>query len=203
MSYKKNTWTVYNSTIPDKLQPDSFITKDKLDNIENGIDGAITDLKMGTVNKGYNVSCEIIEDENDPTIKKINMVIPKEASWIYYENELYDKTITPIKSFPGDFIIDKVGNVFEVFEDENGTYRLDKKLNIIGANGEQGPQGIKGDPGPQGPQGPRGYKGEPGENGKSAYDYWLGISGNEGKSEEEYLESIKSAQICWIDYGNL
>lgn len=203
MGYQKNTWTIYDATVPDKLQPDSFITKDKLDHIEGGIEGAITDFKIGTVNKGYNATCEIVTDDEDPTVKRINITIPKESSWLYYEYELYDKTITPIESYPGDFIIDSIGNVFEVFEDSDGNYRLNKKLNIIGATGDQGPQGEPGPQGPQGIQGPRGYKGEQGENGKSAYEYWLTIEGNEGKSEAEYLESIKTAQVYWIDYGKL
>lgn len=203
MGYQKNTWTIYDTTIPDKLQPDSFITKDKLDNIEHGIGNAITDFEMGTVSKGYQVSCEIVTDEKDPTIKRINMVIPKEVSWSFYEYELYDKTIVPIKSHPGDWIIDAVGNLFLVFEDSDGNYRLDKKLNLIGTPGEQGPQGEQGIQGIQGEMGPRGYKGEKGDTGLSAYEYWLTIEGNENKTEAEYLESVKTAPTYWIDFGKL
>lgn len=45
--------------------------------------------------------------------------------------------------------------------------------------------------GPQGETGPTGPQGNPGEDGKSAYEIWLEQEGNEGKSEEEFLASLK------------
>ena len=81
-----------------------------------------------------------------------------------------------------------------------------------GETGSQGPQGLKGD---QGEQGPRGEKGEPGEagpkgetgaqgpagpagakgvDGRSAYEIWKGKEGNSGKSEDEFLQSLKGAK---------
>lgn len=209
MGYEKNTWTIYDSTVPDKLQPDSFITKDKLDNIENGIDNAVTDLKMGTVTKGHEISCEIVEDKNDPTVKVLNLVIPKEVSWGFYKYELYDKTIAPENTYPGDVVVDVNGTLFTVFLDTDGSYRLNKSISVLGPQGEQGeqgPQGEQGIRGPQGeigPQGPPGIQGPKGDPGLSAYEYWLTIEGNEGKSEEEYLESVKTASVYWVDFGKL
>ena len=54
-----------------------------------------------------------------------------------------------------------------------------------GATGERGPQGLTGAQGEVGPQGPRGYTGD------SVYETWLTRPGNEGKSVDEFLDSIK------------
>ena len=51
--------------------------------------------------------------------------------------------------------------------------------------GERGPQGLTGAQGEVGPQGPRGYTGD------SVYETWLTRPGNEGKSVDEFLDSIK------------
>ena len=43
------------------------------------------------------------------------------------------------------------------------------------------------------------------KSGKSAYEIWLDIEGNEGKSEQEFLESLKissSNYDFWLDLGN-
>lgn len=46
----------------------------------------------------------------------------------------------------------------------------------------------QGEQGPQGPQGPRGPKGDTGD---SAYQIWLQQDGNAGKTEAEFLASLK------------
>ncbi len=51
-----------------------------------------------------------------------------------------------------------------------------------GNNGSDGAPGIPGEPGMSGPAG---------EQGKSAYQVWLEQDGNEGKTETEFLESLK------------
>ena len=168
MGYQKNKWTVYDNTIPDKMQPDSFITKRKLDRIENGIESAITDLQMGEVSKGFEAKCEIVADTVDPSIKRINMVIPKEISWIFSEKELHDNEIAPYGSFPNDKIIDIKGNIFSVILNDNDEYRLDLHINIKGATGVSGPAG---------PQGLPGMDGKDGENGKDA-NKWVYAENN-------------------------
>ena len=40
MAYEKNIWEIFNPEIPEDEQPDAFITKKKLDNIEAGIEAA-------------------------------------------------------------------------------------------------------------------------------------------------------------------
>lgn len=83
---------------------------------------------------------------------------------------------------------------------------------IQGPEGPQGIQGPKGDTGEQGPQGERGIQGEKGEQGiqgpqgiqgvqgiqgpkgdtgKSAYEIFAEIEGNENKTEEEFVASLK------------
>ena len=54
--------------------------------------------------------------------------------------------------------------------------------------GERGLQGLTGVQGEVGPQGPRGYTGD------SVYETWLTRPGNEGKSVDEFLDSIKGAK---------
>src|SRR5699024_4846580 len=57
-----------------------------------------------------------------------------------------------------------------------------------GDTGERGPQGLTGAQGEVGPQGPRGYTGD------SVYETWLTRPGNESKSVDEFLDSIKGAK---------
>lgn len=159
MGYQKNKWTVYDKTIPDNMQPDSFITKRKLDNIEKGIESSITELIIGEVTKGFEAKCEIVTDTVDPSIKRLNMVIPKEVSWIFSEKELHDNEIAPYGSFINDKVIDIKGNIFTVILNDSGEYRLDLHINIKGATGVSGPAG---------PQGLPGADGKDGENGKDA-----------------------------------
>ena len=54
-----------------------------------------------------------------------------------------------------------------------------------GDTGERGLQGLTGAQGEVGPQGPRGYTGD------SVYETWLTRPGNESKSVDEFLDSIK------------
>lgn len=50
MAYTKNIWDIFNPDIPEEQQPDAFLTKKKLDNIETGIETAhqlIEQVKTG------------------------------------------------------------------------------------------------------------------------------------------------------------
>ena len=154
--YQKNTWELYNESIPVKDQPNAFITKRKLDNIESGIENAITDFQIGTVTKGADACCEIVADENDPSIKKINMVIPKEVSWLFSDVELHDGDIAPTGVAINDIILDSKGNIFNLTLNSNNNLILNKKLNITGNQGKAG---------------------------LSTYDLWLSL-GNTGNAED-------------------
>jgi Collagen triple helix repeat (20 copies) len=71
-----------------------------------------------------------------------------------------------------------------------------------GPAGPRGPQGVQGDSGPQGPRGVQGFTGPPGQGeqgpagspGKSVYEVWLAAPGNAGKTEAEFLASLRGAQ---------
>ena len=66
-----------------------------------------------------------------------------------------------------------------------------------GDKGDKGDQGIQGEKGDTGATGAKGEKGETGatgpkgEDGKSAYEVWKAQDGHAGKSEAEYLASLK------------
>ncbi|EAW0606365.1 hypothetical protein YZ24_05610, partial [Campylobacter lari] len=47
----------------------------------------------------------------------------------------------------------------------------------------------------EGIEGIKGEKGDTGEDGKSAYEIWLGKEGNTGKSEDEFLASLKGEGV--------
>lgn len=51
-------------------------------------------------------------------------------------------------------------------------------------------QGPAGPTGPAGATGDKGDKGDQGDTGDSAYQVWLTISGNEGKTEQEFIDAI-------------
>lgn len=168
MGYQKNTWAVYDETIPDRLQPDAFITKDKLDRMESGIESSITDFQIGEVTKGSEAKCEIVTDPNDNTIKRLNMVIPKEISWVFPKKEFHNNEIAPNDTYPNDVVLDTAGNIFIVVSNDNGEYRLSFKMNIKGQTGVSGPSG---------PQGLPGLNGSDGKNGKDA-NKWVHVPRN-------------------------
>ena len=62
---------------------------------------------------------------------------------------------------------------------------------LTGATGPQGPQGDKGDKGDAGDTGQDGTNGQDGQDGQSAYALWLTQSGNAGKTEAEFIASLK------------
>ncbi len=159
MAYQKNTWVLFEEGIPAHEQPDAFITKDKLDHIETGIRSAITDFRLGTISKGTDVHCEVITDENDPSIKRINLVIPKEVSWLFSDVELTDQSVAPTGATIIDMVLDAKGNIFNITENSNGTLILNKKLNITGQPGKDGSIGPEGNPGADGIDGKDGKDG--------------------------------------------
>lgn len=57
---------------------------------------------------------------------------------------------------------------------------------IKGETGKQGETGEKGDRGEAGPKG---------DTGASAYEVWLGQPGNSGKSEQDFLDSLKASVV--------
>ena len=116
----------------------------------------------------------------------------------------------------GQFVMITTGNVND--EDNaklyvKGSTQYDFVTDLSGAQGIKGDQGEKGDkgdqgdPGPAGADGAKGDKGDQGEqgpagaDGQSAYELWKTQPGNESKTEEEFLASLKGEKGDKGDQG--
>lgn len=131
MAYIKNNWAIFDPDLPEEGQEDSYITKEKLDHIEEGIEkahelaegatGGDFNLEIGEVTTGETAAAEITEDH------KLNLIIPKGEK--------------------GD-------------AGEQGPQGEAGPQGEKGETGEAGPKGDQGEVGPQGEQGPQGEKGD-------------------------------------------
>lgn len=206
MGYQKNTWVLFEEGIPAHEQPDAFITKDKLDHIETGIKSAVTDFRLGSISKGTDVQCEIVPDKNDPSIKRINLVIPKEVSWLFSEVELTDQSVAPEGATIIDMVLDTKGNIFNITENSNGTYILNKRLNITGEPGKDGEPGPEGKPGLDGANGIDGQDGKDGNKfiyvDENLFDGDISTNGNVGDfildSKYNVFKILDNFILKWI-----
>lgn len=79
MSYTKNKWAIFDENIPEDLQPDAAITKDKLEHMEDGIAEAHRlaelqqELEIGEVLEGESAAADIVDG-------KLNLIIPRGAT---------------------------------------------------------------------------------------------------------------------------
>lgn len=203
--YDPNKWEIYDPSIPNEEQPDSFITKRKLDKMEKGIRDASVELEIGTVTMGNPYNASIVEEETaQGRTRKLNITFP-----------------TAGKGEPGD----DGKSAYEIWLDSGniGTEQdfLDYLKGIDGKDGKDGKDGIDGGIGPKGDSAYQLWLNEgnigteedflnslKGKQGYSTYELWLTIPGNEGKTLEEFLESLKgkpgdaSDDIKWVDFGN-
>ena len=97
---------------------------------------------------------------------------------------------------------------------EQGPAGADGAKGDKGDQGEKGDKGDQGDPGPAGAAGAKGDKGDKGdqgdpgpagadgEDGQSAYELWKAQPGNESKTEEEFLASLKGEKGDKGDKGD-
>lgn len=202
--YEKNTWELYDPMIPVEDQPHSFITKRKLEKMEDGIESANIELEVGDIQMGESASVTIVGDIKNKT-KKLNITFPpagrgadgKSAyeSWldagnIGTEQEFLDY----LKGIDGkDGINGKDGkdgargpageSAYQTWIAAGNMGSMQDFLDsLIGAVGPAGTPGAIGPTGPQGPQG---------ERGESAYEIWKSQPGNENKTITEFLESLK------------
>ena len=170
MSYEKNQWIVYNPEIPDALQPHSFITKEKLDKMEQGIydshkmiDEIAPEIQIGEVTKGEFAEATIIDG-------KLNLVLPigpqGEVGPIGERGPKGDigpqgpKGETGQDGVPGE-------SAYQYWLNLGNTGSIEDFLNNLkGEPGIQGEPGLPGEQGPQGEPGPKGDKGDPGEKGE-------------------------------------
>ena len=210
MSYEKNQWELYNPKIPDEQQPHSFITKEKLDRMEQGIHDShklinelTPEIEIGEVTSGEVAYADIIDG-------KLNLVLPigpkgdKGDQGIQGEigpvGERGPQGVQGIQGEKGDPGEDgvpgesayqawlSVGNTGSI-EDFLSTLKGEKgdkgDQGEIGPQGEQGIQGEKGDPGEQGPQGEQGIQGPQGPQGEKGERGPQGIQGEKGDKGDQ------------------
>jgi len=207
--YTKNQWEIYNPIIPDKEQPDSFITKRKLDKMEQGIEDASTPLEIGELSMSDDESFDATITQSDDGTNKLNIKFPlggkgatgadgKSAYDIWLEQGnigTEQEFLDYLKGIDGkdgkdgkDGIDGEQGpagkSAYQIWIDEGNTGSLEDFLNSI-----QGPEGPQGPAGEQGLQGPVGEKGETGEQ---------GLQGPQGENGADG----KSAYDIWLEQGN-
>ena len=191
MAYEKNTWIVYDPDIPIKDQPHSFITKEKLDKIEQGIHDAhkiINELtpkiEIGEVSQGDNANANIIDG-------KLNLVLPIGPKGDQGEpgKDGADGEPGPVGESAYQLWLNNgnIGSMEDFLSSIKGS-KGDKgdagEPGQKGDPGEQGPKGDKGDPGEQGPKGDKGDPGEPGPAGKDGEKGEPGPAGKDGEKGE-------------------
>lgn len=138
MAYTKNKWAVYNPNLEDDDQPDAFITKSKLDHMEEGIEEAHnnktenenTEAKKETVTVyvGYyhvGEDGEVIEDDPNPTVTEGE----HRVLYAFKEKELVNK-------FSADELLELVENNDVVIENVTfGFPNQSKSLMYFNTNG--------------------------------------------------------------------
>jgi hypothetical protein len=94
------------------------------------------------------------------------------------------------------YLVESTGSLF-IYNETDNTFvdggSIQGPAGPTGPQGATGPTGEKGDIGPTGATGntgPQGEKGDTGDQGDSAYEVWLAISGNENKTEQEFINAI-------------
>ena len=208
-TYEKNKWESYNPDIADEKQPDAFITKEKLDHIEDGISEAYkygASIEIGEVTDGSAASAEIVDG-------KLNLVLPtgKDGKQGEVGRSMYVATVSPADSKIAltdirspqdikveDLVVDQDGKVYAVaLVDETDVtvsselFCIKGETGVAGAKGEtglQGPKGEKGDKGDQGEQGIQGITGPAGEQGIQ------GPKGEKGDQGEQGIQGPAGAQ---------
>ena len=219
-NYDPNKWELYDPNIPNEDQPHSFITKRKLEKMEEGIREANVELEVGEVNIGtegnYGVTITEEEVNGETKARRLNITFPPSG-----------------KGEPGD----DGKSAYEVWLDAGniGTEQdfLDYLKGIDGKDGKDGKDGADGAPGPKGDSAYQTWLNEgntgteedflnylQGKDGDDAYETWIKIPGNENKTITEFYESLKGekgetgpqgpagpagegGQVEWLDFGSL
>lgn len=190
-NYVKNKWELYNPALPNEEQPHSFITKRKLEVMEQGIENANISLEIGEVvmseDDSYGVN--ITEDVFNKT-KKLNVKFPKSNQAVAGQDGK---------------------SAYDIWLEAGHTGTVQEFLDYLkGANGKDGKDGKDGQDGEAGPAGQSAYqiwiaqgntgteldflntlKGNKGEDGKSAYELWKLLDENTNKSITEFFDSLK------------
>lgn len=165
--YTPNRWALYDPSISDEDQPDSFITQRKLERMEEGIEDANIDIEAGTLTIGNEYHVEVVLNPVENT-KKLNITLPPGTS-----------------AGSGNGLPGKDGK-----DGEDG----ESAYEIWLAQGNEGTEqefleSLKGADGEDGKDGQPGKDGEVGPKGESAYQVWI-AEGNSG-SVDDFLNSLK------------
>lgn len=193
-NYEKNRWELHDPNIPDEQQPFSFITKRKLDKMEEGIEEANIPLQVGEVSTGGQEGAVSITEDEENEVRKLNITFPTAGG----------KPGEPGKSAYQIWLDQgNIGTEQDFLDYLKGIDGKDGKDGIDGRDGEQGPAGdsayqiwlangntgsesdflssIKGQKGDAGAQGPRGEKGDSGEQGPQGIPGEAGPKGEQGE----------------------
>ena len=144
-NYKKQTWITYDEKLTASEQPHSFLTKVKLDHMEDGIELANYDLTIGEVKIGAPGASIVVDTEKG--VKILNLSIP--------EGPVGETGPAGPQGEKGE-------------KGDKGDQGIQGIQGPAGPQGIQGPKGDKGDTGEMGPagvQGPQGEKGDKGDQG--------------------------------------
>lgn len=192
--YNKNRWDLYNPQLPNESQPHSFITKRKLDLMEQGIEDANVSLEVGEVKMSDDGSfgVTIVEDESNKT-RKLNVTFPPAGKGAAGQDGK---------------------SAYEIWLEAGNTGTPQQFLDYLkGAPGKDGRDGVDGEDGAPGPAGQsayqiwiaqgnsgteldflnslKGVKGDKGDPGDSAYELWKKQPGNDNKTIIEFFASLK------------
>lgn len=211
-SYIPNKWELHNPDLPDEIQVNSFITKRRLEHMEEGIRTANIKLEVGEVKVGNTLNVVIVEDKENDT-RRLNITFPPAG-----------------KGDPGQDGKSAYQTWVELGNQGTEQEFIDYLKGIDGKDGKDGKDGIDGAQGPAGESAYqawlsagnkgtmndfllslKGDKGEIGNTGKDNYELWKLIPGNENKSIIEFFESLKGEQgpegkpatIEFVDFSNI
>ena len=123
---------------------------------------------MEIINSKYNTLPEQVQENKDNIQTLASYVKPVFNATIELNTESTTINTNQIRNWEATenaFIIDTVGNIFNIVSVQDNIVYIQYWANIIGPQGETGPQGPQGETGPQGPQGEIGPQGPQGETG--------------------------------------
>lgn len=116
------------------------------------------------------------------------------VDWVFVVNPDGDTRVD--KNVPASLVGDRSLHILR-YDGDAGTWNdYGQFTGVKGEDGQKGDKGDKGDPGNNGTDGTNGTNGTDGvdgEDGKSAYASWLEQPGNAGKTEAQFVASLKGA----------
>ena len=115
--YEKNEWESYNENYPLDKQPDSLITKQKLDRMELGIERSSMSLEAGNIgiSNDENPSVSITIDEIEHT-KKLNILFPKQKD-VQSGASINDDTFNKNSTWSSEKINSLINDINDRIED--------------------------------------------------------------------------------------